>query len=163
MPHALIEQDIGNLVSAALADSPDRFITIKCVAKKIGAKAGKAVELCNRDVEADRLEILRTDHDAHVVVWASPPLARAVEMPASVHAQMRSKKEIARKIDDQVFAGRANALNRSSANRLARELRQRGLESRDDLSGQCLIQIARDAKDGVAFRHDASDIPSMSA
>src|SRR6266511_4998706 len=109
------------------------------------------------NIEADGLEVLRGDHEAHVIAAFPPSLAGAIQMPDAVHSQVRAEEQLSRKFNDQMLAGGTHALDGPAANRRliihTGEPRQDGLEPCDHFAGQRAVERARRAKDRVAFRH----------
>ena len=155
--HALIEEDIADFLVRLLADASQSLIDIERFAEEIGTVRGNRAEFGDRNVEADRFEVVSGNEQAHVVAPLAPALAGAIQVPTAVHPQMGAQDERARELDDQILARRGDALDSPAAQRRpivdARQLRQNGLESRNHFAGERLMQRARGAKNRVAFRH----------
>ncbi len=124
---------------------------------QIACKRLRRVHTSYGHAKAHRLVFPVLDHDAHVKVRELPALALAIDVPPAVHQQVRGKNAAARKIDQQPFSARLDAVDRLPSERRvvveAREQRISGAEARDGFACQRASQVARGAKNRIAFGH----------
>src|ERR1700722_20161937 len=97
------------------------------------------------------------DHDAHVESRRLPAFAMSIDVPTAIHQQVRSEDSAAGKMNEQPFSARFDLIDRLANERRviieSHEERKRRPEADDRLAQECAADIARGAKDGVAFRH----------
>ena len=137
------------------------FVERPVGAEEVGAEPGhrvvlgRAVEhLDQAEGEPDRLVVGVLQHDPGGVRGASPPAVGRIDVPDAFHLQMGVQRDVAGP-DEQVLAPADRVVDGDAPQVERRPLRDAEVGTGEGPAGECIVQAARGAPDGVTFGHRA--------
>ncbi len=158
---ALLQEQLTQRGSFGLAGAADHLVNVKRIDQDVGSQvrhwlSGVPNQLHDRRGEADRHDIIETQHSGDASLRLAPVLAHPVEVPGTGHPHVRVKRKSSFELHHQVFAVRFDRLDTpafQSADRL-----RAGVG--DHLAADAAPQDGGRSPDRVAFRQGRAAAPA---
>jgi hypothetical protein len=115
-------------------------------------------EIYDRQAEADRDPRLGFEDRPHLPSRSAPSLAWTIEVPGTLHLEMRVKNYIALDAKQDVLPERRDLFDRSPREIERRVTRHPEVRLGELFVRECVVQPGRSQIDGVSLRHAAATL-----